>query len=367
MPSSTTPLPRDVSAWLLLALIAAIGLLFVQVIRPFVVAIFVSIVLAVLFTPLHQWLAVRIGGRPRIAAAVITILVLLLVLLPIGATLVMAGTQVLESGRELAEWFDQRSETETEDTPAATDQTGVARKAHDLYLSLPINQREQLQDVASQFVGGATSAFYKRTRGFLADAFSSLVKFTIITLALYYFLADRELFVGELHRLVPFSEGEEERITDQFQRVCRGVVLGTLVAGVVQATLAGIAYAVIGVPQLWILIVLTLFFSFIPFLGSALVWGAVAIGLLIEGRYPAAIGLAIFGAAIVSTSDNLVRAYVIGNQARLHPLIALITAIGAIEFIGLWGIFVGPMIAALLYPLIYIARQRLLERSSNGE
>ncbi len=87
-----TNMSRHVTLAVLLCLIAAIGLLFFQVIRPFVVAIFVSIVLAVLFAPIHRWLSERLGGRNRIAAALTTTLVLLLVLLPIGFTLLMAGT-----------------------------------------------------------------------------------------------------------------------------------------------------------------------------------------------------------------------------------------------------------------------------------
>lgn len=360
-PRSGPPLSGKVSAWLVLVLIAAIGLLFFQVIRPFLVAIFVSLVLAVLFNPVHRRLTAAIGGRQRLAAALTTALVLLLVLLPIGFTLMMAGSQVLETGKDVGRWFERQSPDQVEATFDDLQRSSLGQTVRSYYLRLPAEQREQIRSSAGRLVEGATTAFYQQTRSFLSNAFEFLVNFGIVTLALYYFLADRDAFVDEVHRLMPLNEGEEERMTDQFHRVCRGVVLGTIVAGLVQACLAGVAYAVIGVPQIWILIVFTFFFSFVPVLGAAAVWGLVVVALAIEGRYGAALGLAVYGTAIISMADNLVRAYVVGNQARLHPLIALITALGAIQFIGLWGIFVGPMIAALLYPLIYIARHRFAE------
>ncbi len=116
---------RRVTVVALLSLIAAIGLLFFQVIRPFVVAIFVSIVLAVLFTPLHRWLTDRLNGHNRIAAAFTTTCVVLLVLLPIGFTLLMAGTQVMEAGKEVVTWFEDSSSDDLDRTLEEIQQTRI--------------------------------------------------------------------------------------------------------------------------------------------------------------------------------------------------------------------------------------------------
>jgi len=85
----------------------------------------------------------------------------------------------------------------------------------------------------------------------------------------------------------------------------------------------------------------------------------VAIYLMSTGRVAAGLGLALFGAAIVATSDNLVRAYVIGSQSKLHPFVALVTVLGAIRLVGLWGIFIGPMVAAFFYAFLNITRSRV--------
>ncbi|WP_182868024.1 AI-2E family transporter [Rhodopirellula sp. JC639] len=353
----------QLSFWILVGATACFGLLFFRVIQPFILAIFIALVLAVLFAPLHQWLTDRTAGHDRIAAGLTTVLVIVAVMLPIGVTLMMAGTQVMRTGTEMADRFDAPSSNGDDDTLDLVQGTRVGRMIDGIKSRLAKDQRDQLRRAFSRIIDGVTAEVYAKTRGLLSDFFAFSVSLGVMTLSLYYFLADRDVFLREVHRMLPLEDREEERLTDRFQSVCRGVVAGTVVAGLAQATLSGIAFAILGIPNAWLLIVLTMFSSFIPFLGSAVVWVSVALWLLLDGRYGAGIGLLIYGAAVISTSDNLVRAYVIGNQAKLHPLIALVTVLGALKLMGLWGIFVGPMIAAFFYALLNIARDRVASHS----
>ena len=90
------------------------------------------------------------------------------------------------------------------------------------------------------------------------------------------------------------------------------------------------------------------------------------IGLVLEQRYVAAIFLAIYGSIIVSGSDNLVKAYIIHGRSQMHPLVALVTVLGALQLVGLWGIFVGPISAAFFYALLNILHRRLVETDDNA-
>ena len=89
-----------------------------------------------------------------------------------------------------------------------------------------------------------------------------------------------------------------------------------------------------------------------------MVWIGVVVVLIIEQRYLAAGFLSVYGTVIISGSDNLIKAYVIGNRARMHPYIVLVTVLGAIQFVGLWGVFLGPITAAFFYPLVNILHHK---------
>jgi predicted PurR-regulated permease PerM len=138
-------------------------------------------------------------------------------------------------------------------------------------------------------------------------------------------------------------------------------VLATFLSAITQAVLAGIGFAVVGIENLWLLSACTLLLSMIPFLGAAAVWIPVCILLVVQDRYLAAGLLAAYCAGIVSTSDNVVKVYIIQGQARLHPLVVFVSIIGALRIYGLWGIFVGPIVAMIFYLLLEIIRDKQVD------
>ena len=356
----------------LLGLIAAVGLLFFHIIQPFLLVVFGAVVLAVLFQPMHQWFTVELGERPRIAALLTTSLVLLLLVLPIGFTLVMAAQQIMDLGQEAVNWVEAQGSGDdlTEELRDTISDSAFGRRLEGWYDSLSRDSQERVTAAVSKLSGGMMTGMYEKTRGFFANLFRFLVALALITVGFYYFLADGEIFVDSIHRLFPLGRADERHLVNRFHTVCRGVVVGTIASGLVQAVLSGIGFAVLGTGNVWLLMVLVMFASFIPFLGSAAVWGSVAIYLALDQQYGSAIGLTVYGAGIVSTSDNLVRAYVIGHQAQLHPFVTLVTVLGALDLVGLWGIFVGPMVAAWLYALLDLFHKHLdhpeSEALSNG-
>lgn len=357
---------KKLSLWLLIGAVVAMGLLFFQVIRPFIFSLLSAAVLAVLFRPIHQWVGRAFRGHQRLAAGATTIAVVLIILLPIGGAMVLAGGQMIELGREIVRWVN---------TP---DQSWIGRQVDriresqifgwllEFRATLSAQQEQQLKLLISNAVDGATKELYQKTQAFLADAIAFVVSFVVMSLSLYYFLADGPKLMDEARKLSPLDDDDEKELLDQFGKICRGVVMGNIMAALVQGILAGIGFAIVGVKWLWLAAGLTVFFSLIPFLGAAMVWIVVAISLALEARYGATVFMVIYGTAIVSTADNLIKAYVIGGESKLHPLIVLIAVLGAIKLIGLWGIFVGPMAAAFFYALLKILwKQADLEKATS--
>ncbi len=109
--------------------------------------------------------------------------------------------------------------------------------------------------------------------------------------------------------------------------------------------------------------------AMVPFVGSLAVWAPVAIWLFVQGHTAAAIGLAIYGAAIVSTADNLIKPWVLHGQSNLHPLLALLSVLGGVTVLGPIGILVGPMLVAFLQALLTMLRKELdsLEQDAAAE
>jgi predicted PurR-regulated permease PerM len=376
---------------MLLATLVLIGVLFYQVIQPFIFSLLFATVLAVLFRPLYRRVTIWLGNRPRVAAGVTTTGIMLLILLPLGGALVVAGFQLFDVTQDVAALLkaepiaeqlsdqlpEQRQTTDdgardSDDVAEEEDESTIAKgikqfeqsqfvkTVNEYYFDLSIQHRKRIESVSSQAADGFVKKVYERTVGLVGDAINSVIGLVVTALALYYMFADGQTMLRQAKDLLPLDDAEEDALIEQFGKVCRGVIIGTVVAALGQAIMAGIGFAVAGVPNVLLLMAVTMFFAFIPFVGAGSIVTLVSLWLFLDGRSVAAILLLTYGLLVVSTMDNLVRAWVIGSEAKMNPLVAFITVVGALQLIGLWGIFVGPLIAAFFYTLLRLLRERIV-------
>jgi predicted PurR-regulated permease PerM len=382
---------RKFSFYGLLATAIAVGVLFYRVIEPFVFALLFALVLAVLLKPAHARLTRRWHGHQRLAAWAITAAFSLAVIVPLALMVVLAGFEIQKFARDmivLSKPATNNAAIESSDSAANADgeadsseiiepdlveavleedlpkQSAVAKWLTRQYSNLPEERRKMVAENLSQGILRFVEELYKNTMSVVSSVAGFFIGVVVISMALYYALADGESILADIKKMLPFEEHEVQELTEQFGKVCRGVVLGTVVAALAQSTLALFGFMVAGVPHLLPLFVMTMLFAFIPMVGAGTAVTLVSVWLAMEGRYLAGALLLAYGLGVVSTCDNFIRAYVIGTEAKMNPLLVLITAIGALHLIGLWGIFVGPMVAAFFYTIMKILRERLDRESS---
>jgi predicted PurR-regulated permease PerM len=222
------------------------------------------------------------------------------------------------------------------------------------------------------FLAGAQEYLQPRVLPFTQMAgrflFQIFIDFGILIITLYFFFADGPGMVRTLMRLSPLDDEYEERLLRQFDRTSRAVVLATVLSAMAQGVLATSAFWVLGMPSLVLLFLATTFMAFIPFLGPAAVWAPIAIYLgAFEGRWPEAIGLAVFGVTVVAMVDNVVRMFVLQGNSQLHPLLALLSVLGGLQVFGPIGILVGPMVVVFLQTLLEILNHELSGKTTAAE
>ena len=119
-----------------------------------------------------------------------------------------------------------------------------------------------------------------------------------------------------------------------------------------------IAFLVLGVPQAFALGLLTLIFSIVPVVGTAIVWAPVAVGLAVTGRMYEGIGLAIFGMTVIGSIDNLARPWLTRfGHLRLPGFVVLVAMFSGVELVGGWGIIYGPLIVRLAKEALELRRE----------
>ena len=164
---------------------------------------------------------------------------------------------------------------------------------------------------------------------------------------MFFFFRDGHKILERIFYYTPLSDEDETRMLTQFASITRATVKGTLVIGVIQGALAGVAFWVAGLEgaALWGTIMTIL--SIIPGIGAALVWVPAVIILFVTGQHLTATLLAVWCAAVVGTVDNFLRPVLVGRDAKMPDLLIMIGTLGGLFLFGLIGFIVGPIVCGL--------------------
>lgn len=202
--------------------------------------------------------------------------------------------------------------------------------------------------------------------GAVFSTFSLALKLAFTLFTLYYFLADGEKIVNILKELIPGDQREKEKILKRISLILKGVLYGNILTAMIQGFIALIIYYLLGIPQYIFFALLTMIASFIPFLGTGLVWLPLSLYLtLTEGLFKGFL-LFILSALTVSQVDNLIKPYLIGEKAKLHNLLVFFAVLGGIAQFGLTGLFLGPVILGFFLSILEIYKTRLLYSNNNS-
>ena len=194
----------------------------------------------------------------------------------------------------------------------------------------------------------------------------TLIGLVVLVIALYFFLVDGASMTRTLMRLSPLDDNYEQRLLIEFDRTSRAVVLASVLSALAQGILAAIAYWLLGFDSVILLFLMTSLMALVPFLGAASIWAPCAIYLgAVEQRWGAALGLAIYGAAVVSSIDNVIKMFVLQGRSTLHPLFALLSVLGGVKVFGPIGILVGPMVVVFMQTLLEILNHELAGRDAS--
>ena len=185
----------------------------------------------------------------------------------------------------------------------------------------------------------------------VGDLGLNALRFGVALLTAFFLFRDGDHVLEQLRRVLHGLLGD--RVQGYFTAVgdtMRAVVYGLMAAAIAQGLLAGLGYWVAGVhaPAFWGAV--TAMVALIPF-GAPLVWGSIGVWLLLQGEVGAGVGLLLWGALAISWIDNLVRPLVISGVAKIPFVIVLFGVLGGLAAFGLIGLFVGPVILAILLAL----------------
>jgi predicted PurR-regulated permease PerM len=321
---------------LLLAL--GISALFLALIWPFLMAILLAGIFAGLAHPLFLRLEGLFGGRRHLASLATLLILALMVVLPLALLGSMLVAQTLDLTQSVALWIKEHLNEP------------VARA--ELLQRLPFHDQlaphwNTLAKHASEATAGLSKALVEGLSSVTLGAAKLLFLTFVFLYSLYFLLMDGHRLLARILYYLPLNARDERLLLERFTSVTRATLRGSLLIAILQGGLAGIAFAVAGIPNavFWGSVMAIL--STIPNVGAALVWVPAAAILIFQGDTTTGIALAAFCALVVGSLDNVLRPILVGKDTKMHELLIFFSTLGGIFLLGFPGLFIGPVIASL--------------------
>lgn len=331
----------------LIAIILVLGFLSYQIIKPFLSPIAWAIVLSIVFYPVYAFAAKRIKWKSL--ASLITLGIILLIILgPFSYLSYLLVSELLT----LADYLESGKLETLKDVL----QNPIVKPAVDKVLSLLNMTEEELNkaivDNASRL---GKELVGKITKG-VTDIVTVSLNFIFMVFSLFFFLKDGPEFLNKVRQYLPFSEEQKDRLRGQIRDIVVSTVYGGIAVAIVQGTIAGGAFYLLGIstPVVWGLA--TSIASFVPLLGASIIWVPVTAFFFITGALWKGIVLAFIGVFGISLVDNILRPIIIGGKTKIPILVIFFSILGGIKLFGLLGIIMGPLVLALFVSVIEIFR-----------
>lgn len=322
--------------------------------KPFVTILLWSAILVIIFHPLYRKILGRLKNHTL--SAIITIAISFLTFI-IPVLLVSAAAI-----NELA-GFAGRSVDEVQQVISDPMHSRFAYIYN--YINGFVNLKELIkpEDIKA-FASRASEIMLSASWYLIEGVFGMFVGILFSIFAMFYLFRDGEKIVEELPGILPMENAQAKELIRETADLINATIRGSLFVAVLQGTLAGVIFWLLGIPSYILLGVIAMIFSLIPTGGTAFVTVPVIIVLLFSGDYWKAGILAVYASLVIGMIDNFLLPKLIKQRAKMNELFVFFSVLGGLQLFGIIGIFMGPIILAIALGLLKVFRGEKIDKDT---
>jgi predicted PurR-regulated permease PerM len=326
-------------------IILVLGYLTYQIINPFLSSIVWAIVLSILFYPIFAFILKYVKNKS--VASLLTISIILIVLFGPFSYLSYLITQEAMSlvGNIESGSFDSLKILFKH--PAAN--TFVKKILSLFHVTEQEFQKALIENVTK--IGHELAGLIKIGLG---NIISGTISFVFMILTTFFFLCDGPQFIEKIGNFMPFSKKQKDKLLRQTKDIIVSTMYGGVTVAATQGIIGGVLFVALGIPSavLW---GLTMFMaSFIPMVGTFIIWGPAAGYLFFEGFYIKGTIMVLAGVFAISSVDNIVRPLIMKGKTKMPVIAIFFSILGGIKLFGFIGLIVGPLVFALFLSVFEI-------------
>ncbi|MFH1410642.1 MAG: AI-2E family transporter, partial [Patescibacteria group bacterium] len=304
--------------------------------------------------PAHKWIIKKIPFSRSLSALISMILIIIIILLPFTLFGFFVAEQAADAYVAVSNRINIIVETnDVSTTSKILELIPYSHKIEGVFKYLPFSTADLLQ-TARDAVGVASSFLLSKTTNILKHLSVFLVHLLIFLVSLFYFLREGDRLVNYVRSLLPMSRIYRQELFTKLSKLSYGIIYGIFGAAIIQGFLVGVGFAVAGIGNAAFWGVIAALFSPVPYIGTMVIWLPAVVITAIGGKYITAVLLLAWSVLIAGSADNVIKPYIIGSSAHLHPLATLLVLLGGTFVFGLKGLIFGPFVLTLALAFLHI-------------
>ncbi|MFH0861694.1 MAG: AI-2E family transporter [Candidatus Altiarchaeota archaeon] len=316
-------------------LIVALSAFILYALTPYVDAFFGAIILYTVFHPLYDRLNQRWNmskGTSAILVIIFSIFIITLPFLYIMGLLVDEASSITSQFSLLPLWLESANRLVPE-----------------------IN----IGDLIGEQMAKAGEYIKAQILSMVLGLTLTLINITIMYFLLYYMLVNHRELPKMALAVSPFNEKNTRRLAQEVSGVTYGTIVAQGAVGILHGILLGFGLHVFGISHAIFWGFLSAVLSMLPTFGTPLVWIPAGIYQISSGQVYSGIGILIWG-AILTNLDSILRPLMQARFSQIHPLISLIGFFIGVNYFGVIGIIVGPLLLSYFFLMFEMFKEEYL-------
>lgn len=339
---------KQLGFYFLLFIVLALAAQLYVITAPFLPAIATGCVLAYIFNPFYNYLNRLLRNNVLAAVSVIVVYIALILVPVILIGISVEGQVQAYLNEDTVKNIQQAVNNLDESLSALTGLEISDQLISDQFPKLLSKGQDALTALGGKLIFGLTS--------FVLSVF-------ITIFLLFYLLLESGTVIGTFRSYAPLSNEHFDALLEEMAGDTRSLILGQLIIALLQGTLAALGFFIFGVPGVILWGLVMTFLSFLPLLGSPIIWLPASVILLLRGEYFNGIGLMVWGFAVVGLVDNLIRPKLTSSMGSIHPVTVLVGVLVGVKEWGLIGMVLGPLLISVVLSLIRMFRKEYIDNN----
>lgn len=336
-------IPKKYTKYITISIIILLFFLVYLILKPFLILVLSGCVLAYIFYPVFNRLNKIIKYKTP-TAFLTTILVLLIIFIPSFFLMISLQEQAISFYHVAKEKIEYNDMT----IGCTEDGKGIGCDLIKKIEGDDAKSYVRFDEVIKKFSNSIISII----TDFLIKIPGYTLKFIVVLFVMYFLFKDGKYLIQFIKDLINISNQKKEVLFLKIKNISDTIIFGNLIFGIFEGLLGVLGFWILGLPSPLLWGIAMGLASFIPFVGTSLIWVPATLILFIEGFWIKGFILAAYGLIVIGGVDALLKPIIIGEKSKIHPVIILLGVLGGIPLFGFLGIIFGPLIVAIAITIL---------------